>query len=300
MAATSTLPNTAGDAAKGDGQPKWFPLPLDGDMFKPDAEELAFFKKTTGIQDETELREHIRRVQEEAYKVFPYPCIRNYNFTKLKISRQPAYPQMMALVKTRPDAVYLDIGCCFGNDARKAVVDGYPMSNIICSDLRPQYWDLGYDLFRDKDTFHVPFVAGDAFDAAFLSPTMLEKSGPRPGLNEVKALTELQGEISVIHASAFFHLFDQQRQETLTNLLASLLEEKPGSLILGSHVGQAVAGSFWEGRGYGHSPESWIELWESVLGKGACEVKAGLSLWKATPGDPRGDRKLLTWSVTLL
>jgi len=301
MAATSALPPIARDEAERAGErPKWFPLPLDPEIFSPDADELAFFTETTGIQDDNELREHITKVQQEAYEVYPYPCIRNYNFTKLKISRLPAYPQMLELVKTRPDAVYLDIGCCFGNDARKAVVDGFPMANIICSDLRPQYWDLGFELFRDKATFHVPFVAGDAFDPAFLSPTLIDKSGPRPALTEVKVLTELQGDISIIHASAFFHLFNEELQEKLAYLTANLLVKKPGSFIFGAHVGQSVAGIFWGGRGYGHSPESWTALWETVLGKGKCEVKAEIQPWKGVPGDPRGDRELLLWSVTLI
>jgi len=283
-----------------DARPKWWPLPLDKDLFNPDAEELAFFRQTTGIQDETELREHVTKAQIEAYKIFPYGCIRNYNFTKLKISREDAYPQMMALAKTRPDGVYLDLGCCFGNDARKAVIDGYPMKNVICSDLRPQYWDLGYELFRDRDTFHVPFIAGDAFDPAFLSPTIVEKNSPRTALRDVKTLTDLQGEVSVIHTSSFFHLFDKQQQETLAHVISTLLLKKSGSLIFGSHGGNSVPGNFRDRPAYGHSAESWTELWESVLGKGKCEVKAELGPWKGAVGDPRGDRELLMWSVTLL
>jgi len=299
MSAVPTLDHSRVEPPR-DERPSWWPLALDPDIFNPDAEELAFFKQTTGIQDETELREHITKVQQEAYKIYPYGCIRNYNFTKLKISRLNAYPQMLELVKARPDAIYLDLGCCFGNDARKAVVDGYPMANIICSDLRPQFYDLGFELFRDKDTFHVPLVAGDAFDPDFLSPTVVEKNGPRPALAEVRTLTQLQGEISVIHTSSFFHLFDENHQERLAHIIANLLLNKSGSLIFGSHGGNAVPGTFPERSAYGHSPESWTELWESVLGKGKCQVKAELRPWKAGAGDPRGDRELLMWSVTLI
>jgi len=304
MSATPTLTHTAAKAERGDstGRHYYETFPLDKDILNLDDKELAFFKETTGIQDETELKEHIARVQEEAYKVFPYPCIRNFNFTKLKISRLPAYAQMMELIKTRPDAVYLDIGCCFGNDARKAVVDGWPMQNIICSDLRPQYWGLGHDLFRDKETFHVPFIAGDAFDPAFLSPTVVERSRSRPALTEVKTLTGLQEEISVIHASSFFHLFDQEYQEKLAYLTATLLVKKPGTVMFGSHGGMVVAGVRNERGAWGHSPESWTELWETVLGKGKCEVKAELRSWRVPPdnGGPPRDRQALTWSVTII
>ncbi|EJU05123.1 hypothetical protein DACRYDRAFT_20662 [Dacryopinax primogenitus] len=300
MSITSISAQNGSKAERGDSTGLHFyqAFPLNKDILNLTDTELAFFKHTTGIQNETELKEHICHVQEEAYKVFPYPCIRNFNFTKLKISRLPPYPQMMELVRNRPDAIYLDIGCCFGNDARKAVVDGYPMQNIICSDLRPQYWDLGFELFRDKDTFHVPFIAGDAFDPDFLSPTLVEKSGPDPALKEVKTLTELQGNISVIHASSFFHLFDEEHQERLAYLTASLLLKKPGTMIFGSHGGLTVPGIRNERGAYGHSPESWTQLWETVLGKGNCEVKAELRAWK-TDTEPDRAHEVLTWCVTL-
>ncbi|KZP00333.1 hypothetical protein CALVIDRAFT_533344 [Calocera viscosa TUFC12733] len=304
MAATAILPQTApGKTERGDSTGRHFyeKMPLDKDILNLDPDEKAFFKQTTKIEDETELNAHICVVQEEAYKVFPCPCIRNFNFTKLKISRLNAYPQMLELVKTRPDAIYLDIGCCFGNDARKAVVDGYPMQNIICSDLRAQYWELGHELFRDTDTFRVPFIAGDAFDPAFLSPTLVEKHGPRPALNQVKTLNELQGEISVIHASSFFHLFDEEHQEKLAYLTATLLSKKPGSLMFGSHGGMAVPGTRNERGAYGHSPESWTQLWETVLGKGKCQVKAEFrSLRRAHWQDEKNPHQAMMWSVTII
>ena len=97
----------------------------------PDAER--FFKAETKIQDSVELRKHIIEVQEEAYKVgrcppdrtshmslatiyftqlYPYPCIRGFRFAKPKIARMPAYPRVFRLLGSRPDAVFLDIGCC--------------------------------------------------------------------------------------------------------------------------------------------------------------------------------------------
>ena len=97
----------------------------------PDAER--FFKAETKIQDSVELRKHIIEVQEEAYQVsrrppdrtshmslatiyftqlYPYPCIRGFRFAKPKIARMPAYPRVFRLLGSRPDAVFLDIGCC--------------------------------------------------------------------------------------------------------------------------------------------------------------------------------------------
>ena len=45
------------------------PLPLDPSFYNLKENEIAFFKKQTGIQEDSELRKHIIEVQAEAYAV---------------------------------------------------------------------------------------------------------------------------------------------------------------------------------------------------------------------------------------
>ena len=33
-----------------------------------------------------------------------------------------------------------DVGCCFGQELRKAILDGYPEANMVASDLSSEYW----------------------------------------------------------------------------------------------------------------------------------------------------------------
>ena len=33
-----------------------------------------------------------------------------------------------------------DVGCCFGQELRKAILDGYPEANVVASDLTSEYW----------------------------------------------------------------------------------------------------------------------------------------------------------------
>lgn len=33
-----------------------------------------------------------------------------------------------------------DVGCCFGQELRKAILDGYPEANVVASDLTSDYW----------------------------------------------------------------------------------------------------------------------------------------------------------------
>jgi hypothetical protein len=234
--------------------------------------------------------------------------------SRLKISRLPAYKHVLSLSKTRPSPVLLDIGCCFGNDLRKVITDGFPAAGCIGSDLRPEFWELGHKLFKDDSKFSVPFVAGDAFDKAMLTPRAplhlgdqdkLEASGPAPILSTLPAqgsLNPLHGRVSIIHASSFFHLFDEDQQSYLAHALGPLLSPEPGSILLGSHGGMAVKGLRPASRGrqmFCHSPESWRELWEGVFGKDQVKVEVELVSRDASyvPG-VSGQWSLLTWSVT--
>ena len=51
-----------------------------------DADDLAFFKARTKIQDDDELMSHIATVEAEALKVYPFPVRRSkYVMTTIKI-----------------------------------------------------------------------------------------------------------------------------------------------------------------------------------------------------------------------
>jgi len=62
----------------------------------------------------------------------------------------PAYKDVLKLGQERKGATLLDVGCCFGNDVRKVAADGFPVEQIIASDLKREFWDLGHVLFRSR------------------------------------------------------------------------------------------------------------------------------------------------------
>ncbi|KAF9466489.1 hypothetical protein BDZ94DRAFT_170819 [Collybia nuda] len=286
-------------------------LPLDECFYSLKGGELAFFQEQTGIKDEGELKKHIIAVQEKAYEIHGYRCIRRFGFTQFKISRLPAYQNVLRLGRERPGGILLDIGCCFGNDIRKAVADGWPVNGVIASDLHKGFWDLGHELFRTTPTtFPVPFVPGDAFDPAHIAPRepfYQRPEIPHRPLDELTSLTPLQGHISAIHASAFFHLFDESKQLELARILATLLSPLPGSLIFGLHGGKPQKGFRTEVKNnagsymFCHSPESWRELWDGpVFRKGSVRVDAGLHKVERPdlPAHENAEFFLLWWSVT--
>lgn len=88
----------------------------------------------------------------------------------------------------------------------------------------------------------------------------------------------LQGHISAIYASSFFHLFNEERQ---LELAKRLLTHTKGSIIFGSHVALLEKGYAGaeddEWKMFCHSPESWKELWDGqVFVKGTVKVTAEL------------------------
>ena len=78
-------------------------------------------------------------------------------FPRLKMWRLSPYQDLLRTGKSRKDAIFLDLGSCgenrgnssisktesaqilsmiVGNDARKLVADGYPLEQVVISDLR--------------------------------------------------------------------------------------------------------------------------------------------------------------------
>ena len=92
------------------------------------------------------------------------------------------------------------------------------------------------------------------------------KGAVTPPLNTLSSLIPLQGKISAIHMSSFFHLFTEDRQLQLAKTVSSLLSPEKGSVIFGQHGAMPVKGLERHNRHqvkrFCHSPESWKQLWE--------------------------------------
>ncbi|KAJ3710936.1 hypothetical protein C8R42DRAFT_596483 [Lentinula raphanica] len=273
---------------------------LDVSLYHLDDESKAFFKRETGIQDDEEVKAHIVAVQNKAYSVFQYPCFRTFDFVKSTMGEHPMYAHLLELGKQRNNAIFLDLACCcsFGQDARKAVRDGYPVQNILASDLRAEFWSLGHELFRsDDNSFPAAFIQGDIFDKSFLDPTALPPKETHaetniPPLKSLTSLNPLRGYLSACYCGNLFHLFDEDAQRQLAKALAGLLSPEPGSMIFGAHLALAKKGMMKttgiDGFMFCHSPDSWKELWQSIFGKDAVEVTAELRVYPLKIADTIG------------
>ncbi|KAF8815539.1 hypothetical protein BYT27DRAFT_7193283 [Phlegmacium glaucopus] len=297
--------------------PQEWVQPLNDNLYYLDADEKDFFQKETKINDDEELKQHIIGVQRKAYSgVFQYPYIRVFQFARMTLARLPAYQALLELGRKRKGAIFIDLGCCFGNDLRKAVQDGYPVENVLASDLRGDLWHLGHELFKSTpESFPVPFVQGDILDLNFLEPDgpfSLESPAttPIPSLKTLASLNPLRGHVSAVYTAAFFHLFSEEDQLRIAKMLAGLLSPEPGSMLLGVHAANDVKGFLGPDsivtKRFCHSPESWKGMWEDIFGKGKVEVKTRLRMEIGGPeffGTFPGNTlpfQVLEWSVTRL
>lgn len=68
------------------------------------------------------------------------------------------YPEL--LQRLAKGQLLVDIGCFIGHDLRHLVNDGAPAENLYGFDI-VNFWDLGFDMFKDRGRFNAKFVQAD-------------------------------------------------------------------------------------------------------------------------------------------
>ncbi|THV02798.1 hypothetical protein K435DRAFT_652479 [Dendrothele bispora CBS 962.96] len=280
----------------------WTQTAIDTKFSALKEDELLFLKTQVGIEDSGALTRHVASVASRAMKIYPYTCLL-LNFLKFKLPSLPAYRRLLEMPSaTRARVIFLDLGSCLGQDVRKAVADGFSPLNIVATDIRPEFWNLGHELFRSTPaTFPAAFVPGNLFDPSFLPDKVLYPASRihQTSLHTLKSLAPLQRHVSVIHASSLFHLFDAPQQRLLARKLVTLLSLTAGSVIFGMQQGNYVEGEVVnprQERVYLHSPDSWKELWEGLFPKGT--VRIDVDWMKNVVTGTSAKILVMSWSVT--
>lgn len=141
---------------------------------------------------------------------------------------------------------FLDVGCCLGHVIRQLIAEGVSSEQLYGTDLQARFLDLGYELFRDRDSNRATLVSGD----------MLRDGDP--------GLDKLAGKVDIIYASAFFHLFEREEQiKAAKRMIQFLKPNSPNAMIFGNNGGPKIPG--WEK--YVLDEDSWSNMWNEV-GKG--------------------------------
>lgn len=216
---------------------------------QPSEEQITKESKTlletySGIPHD-EVIPHIVSVRNEAWEVFPYPCIGQFRFLEGGIKNIDDYKEIIQRIQQGQK--FLDLGCCFGQTIRQLAADGAPSENMCGSDIQAPYIDLGYKLFKDREKLQSKFVVADIFDA-----------------NSV--LNEIKGQVDIIYTGSFFHLWDLKKQKEASKIVALLLRPQPGSMIVGRQVGavEAREEQVSSGNMFLHNVESFQKLWKEI------------------------------------
>ena len=193
-----------------------------------------------------------------------------------------------------PPQKLLDLGCCFGQDIRRLVADGVIGSNLYGADLRLEFLELGYELFRDKGRLEAHFLEADVF----------EVDGEAEGGKELK---KLDGTIDIIHAASFLHLFAWEQQVQAGMRMVRLMTK--GSLVLGRQAGTTKPGeyarrAYQSGSRYVHDPDTFQKLWDVIGEKTGTKWKVIAELrkvkgWQSREQEERnaGDSRMLQFEV---
>ena len=230
-----------------------------GPRLKPSTR--ALYRDYSGLKDD-EIVDHLKAIvrlisipliynkltrlyqqRQRAWPLGEYPCIGRWLFLQSTISAFPNYQAILSRVKD--SATVLDLGCSLGHELRRLAADGAPSDNMYAADLNAELWDVGYDLFRDRETMKARFIQADVLD-------------PNTPLRDLK------GKIDIVIACLFLHLFSWDQQ---FDVLLKIVEmSRPGTCLVGYHVGRDHAMELQRPWGlmYFHDVDSFNELWRQV------------------------------------
>lgn len=184
--------------------------------------------------------------------MYPFPCIGTFEFTDLTLAtRNRLYPRL--LFRLQAGATFLDIGCCLGQDIRKLVFDGVPAENVAGAELRQGYIDLGYDLFRDRETLVSKMYQANLLDGPTVEPW-----------------PQLEGRFDVVNFSMVLHVFTREEQVTMFERGIKVLKTgEVGTTILGMACGaEEPSEDMWHGKAVMiHNPETFKKLIKEVEDK---------------------------------
>ncbi|MCJ1378459.1 hypothetical protein MMC17_001558 [Xylographa soralifera] len=222
---------------------KWFPEDV-----KIPLQARTLLEQYSGFAPD-EVLPHVADLRARAFQAWPYPCIGQLRFLQFTTATHPSYPDIISRLKS--GQTFVDAGCCLGQDLRKLLFDGAPSSaSMYGMDIEPAFFDLGYELFRDRENMQATFLATDLTKASIPSIESLKKS------------------IDIISAQSLFHLFTLDDQKTVAKHLVVLTKANPGSVIAGRQVGTRKAGVH-KGMGentavFAHNVDSLAQFWDDV------------------------------------
>ncbi|KAI9490245.1 hypothetical protein BDB00DRAFT_875562 [Zychaea mexicana] len=188
-----------------------------------------FYTNYVGISNDKDLVRHWQAIRSRLSEYGPrYKCINFYKFVGSRLASRFYYRELVDMTKQGCQApVVLDLGCCTGTDLRRLMFDGYPGDRLYGIDLNKHYIESGYDLFRDRATCPITFIAGDILSTtATTTPTSISST-----INN--KFTQKAG---VVYTGSMIHLLSLDQLHTLIHHISTHLLDPAGGIFIGTHV----------------------------------------------------------------
>ncbi|KAK0706979.1 hypothetical protein B0T26DRAFT_744056 [Lasiosphaeria miniovina] len=193
-------------------------------------------------------------IRQKSHAVFPYGSIRTFAFLDLGATLSDARFQAAARRLAAPESreTFLDVGCGVGHVVRQLAFTHPELSSsgrLFGTDLHAGFLEIGYELFGDRERM----TGGDGA-AAFVAGDMLaDGSSPLD--------SRFRGQIDIVYASFFFHLFERAGQvRAAKRMVGFLRRDNARAVIFGQNGGPKVDG--WEK--YVLDSASWRDMWGEV------------------------------------
>jgi len=215
---------------------------------------LSEYSRNPNIQ---ELKDRVGKVKEDlkAKGIHIYKCIERNAFLIPRLIKLRAYATVTetfrAHYQNNTPFKIADIGCCFGTEVRKLVHDGCHPEDIYAIDIHDEYWNVGYEMFRDRETLKVNTLFTDVACKEFA----IEHA-------------DLMGKFDVVYTGAVLHVFAEDEVELFVRNIYNVL--KKGGFYFGSTGMNPEAGVTTtptprkDKLRYLHSKESLKELFEKI------------------------------------
>ena len=161
--------------------------------------------------------------RDRAWPIGKYPSVGSWRFLLPILSSLPQYSSIV--FKLQSGATILDLGCGLGQDLRLLAAHGAPTDNMYAADQFPEVWNLGYDLFQDRDRMKAQFIEARGW-------YVMEKLKKK-----------LSGKVDVILACQFWDCLDHVLGRSVIQQILPLT--KVGTMIIGYQIGSVTAYQDW-------------------------------------------------------